>query len=141
MKIDPSLFVANRAAGAASTARPPQGRFELPAMEAPHAPQASTAARSVAGAGLVAAIAGEADRQARRERRQSHASALLGRLEALMRELSLGRIDSATLQSLGAGLNDSALRSDDPVLESLIDAIELRAAVEIAKLRARKPRF
>ena len=141
MKIDPSLSVAHRGPLAGPATRPLQGRFELPSAQEPAAPQASVAARSIAGAGLVAAIAGEGERQARRQRRQGHASALLGRLEALARALSHGPVDSALLHSVAAGLDDSPSRSDDPVLESLIDAIELRAAVEIAKLRARKPRF
>lgn len=91
--------------------------------------------------GLIAAIAADEGRQGRRQKRQAHAAALLDRLEGLAREMALGQVESGTLDGLAASLGAVGEASDDPVLEALVDAVELRVAVEIAKLKARNGQF
>lgn len=141
MKIDPAFSLVSRALANPGVARGVSSRFTLPPIEDAQASAGPARARAVGGAGLVAALAGEVDREARRQRRQSHAAGLLGGLEMLMRALSLGYVDSKTLDGLAQTLDDSGSASDDPALEGLIEAIELRAAVELAKLKAQKPRI
>lgn len=71
----------------------------------------------------------------------AHAASLLDALEGLARELAAGVIESGTLEGLSARLGGAGDSSTDPALDTLVAEIELRAAVEMAKLKARKGRF
>lgn len=59
---------------------------------------------------------------------------LLDRLKSLQSELLAGQLDRATLEDLQRQLGRRAERSSDPALQAVLDDIELRAAVELAKL-------
>lgn len=59
-------------------------------------------------------------------------------LEQLHRDLLLGRIPEATLRNLEASVNQQREQFTDPRLKQLLDEIELRAAVEVAKLERAK---
>lgn len=59
-------------------------------------------------------------------------------LEELHRDLLLGRVPEGTLRRLESSVNQKREAFTDPKLKQLLDEIELRAAVELAKLdRAR----
>jgi Class II flagellar assembly regulator len=75
------------------------------------------------------------DPTAERRRATRHGHSLLDELRALQLGLVDGWVSEGTLRRL-SGLVDS-LRPDagDPQLTAVLDAIELRAAVELAKLR------
>jgi len=59
---------------------------------------------------------------------------LLDRLESLRRDILVGAISKEKLVSLAHALRAQRGQTDDPRLKKIIDEIELRAKVEIAKL-------
>lgn len=75
-------------------------------------------------------------RQGRRRAALSRSDALLQRLEGLRTDLLDGRIAPARLRALAQALREERLASDDPDVEAVLDEIELRAAVELAKQAA-----
>ena len=60
--------------------------------------------------------------------------ALLDRLDELRLGLLFGRLSKATVERLVAVLESKRGEVDDPQLAQVLDEIELRAAVELAKL-------
>lgn len=62
------------------------------------------------------------------------ADSVLDRLAALQADLLAGMIPASRLQALTKMLRVQRERVDDPQLNTLIDEIELRAEVELAKL-------
>ena len=101
--------------------------------------------RAAAGAGHVGGIASLAalggllalqelpDAAERRRRGLRRGHILLDRLEELRLALLDGRLPEATLGALQAGLVDRG-QLDEPRLTALLEEIELRVAVELAKL-------
>ena len=67
-----------------------------------------------------------------------HAEALLEDLEGLHRDLLLGRVGAERLRQLGArlGAKQDQEPSADPQLTALVGEIEVRVAVELAKIAA-----
>jgi Class II flagellar assembly regulator len=102
------------------------------------APDASTPAQSVARStpttGLMGILALQQvdDPTTRRSAGLKRGGALLDHLEDIRRSLVLGDVTVAKLQQIAAmvGTED---RSGDPRLDSILDEIGLRAAVELAK--------
>ncbi len=80
-------------------------------------------------------VAGEDDGGKDRRRRAavSRSDALLQRLESLRTDLLDGRIALDRLQALARALREERVASDDPDIEAVLDEVELRAAVELAK--------
>ena len=70
----------------------------------------------------------------RRRRVVSRAGRLLDSLEALKISLLDGEVTSAALEALARGVREERGRTDDERLEGVLDEIETRAMVEIAKL-------
>lgn len=62
------------------------------------------------------------------------AEGLLDQLEAIRRGILLGRISTQRLQSIVKALEVQREKSQDPKLVEIINDIELRAKVELAKL-------
>ena len=58
---------------------------------------------------------------------------VLDKLEEIRRDILLGRISKERLVTLAQGLRARKARIDDPALKAIIEDIELRAEVEIAK--------
>jgi hypothetical protein len=83
--------------------------------------------------GLVALQANE-DATERRKRQVRRGHDLLDGLDKLKAALLGGAVPSAQLVQLKAQLEARRENTDDPRLEDLIGHIELRVAVEIAKL-------
>lgn len=140
MKIDfaVSAPLSNSARAGAPRTAPPGFRVPVDAksISMSEARPAGTVVRMQAPV-LIAEIAAGHEREQRR-RRHGHAAALLDRLEALKCDIVLGRLESAALEGLQGALSAGGEVSADPVLEALVEAVELRAAVEIAKLKARR---
>ena len=70
----------------------------------------------------------------RRRRAVSRAGRLLDTLEALKISVLDGAVTPAVLQALAKGVREERSRTDDPGLEGVLDEIETRAMVEMAKL-------
>ncbi|MBV6632169.1 MAG: flagellar assembly protein FliX [Alphaproteobacteria bacterium] len=66
---------------------------------------------------------------------------ILGALEGLRDDILLGRVSAGTMQQLTNFVEDAREETDDPELTAVLDEIDLRAQVELAKLEmARKGR-
>ncbi len=76
------------------------------------------------------------DPLARRARARKRGEVLLDRLEDIRLGLLVGAIPRHRLEELGTMVNTARERCDDERLNAVLDEIELRAAVELAKLEA-----
>ncbi len=68
-----------------------------------------------------------------RRRAVSRGYDLLDQLEGLKMDLLAGRVGAERLERL-VGMLERRFQSDDPALEAMVDDIELRVKVELAKL-------
>ena len=102
-----------------------------------------TTAPPVEGGGAVVGIGGilaaqsvsdEGQSPGERRRRAQRGLDLLEKLEELRRGLLLGHIPKDKLADLARLVRDKRERGADPVISRLLDEIELRASVELAKL-------
>jgi hypothetical protein len=86
--------------------------------------------------GILAAQSVDPDGQSPQERRRraQKGFALLESLEEIRKGLLLGRIPKDRLAELVRTVRDKRERGTDPVIARLLDEIELRASVELAKL-------
>jgi hypothetical protein len=92
-----------------------------------------------AGPGAVEAVfalqeAPNATEEHQRKQVRAHGEDLLDRLEMVRRWILDGAIPKEKLAELARLVRAQRRRTDDPRLEAIIDEIELRAEVEIAKL-------
>jgi hypothetical protein len=74
------------------------------------------------------------DREARRRNLISHGDRLLDLLTDLRNGLVMGGLSRATIETISESLQQRKEAIDDPALLGLIQEIEVRAAVELAKL-------
>jgi hypothetical protein len=88
-----------------------------------------------ASLGAMLALQAVADPAERRRRAVRRGHALLDRLEELRLGLLEGGVPQASLRHLRSGLAGDDL-ADEPQLRAVLEGIELRAAVELAKLEA-----
>ena len=70
----------------------------------------------------------------RRRRAVRRADTILDALEGLKIELLEGQLGPAILERLTRAVREQRSMTDDPKLEGLLDQVETRAAVELAKL-------
>jgi len=70
----------------------------------------------------------------RRRRATNRAGVILGALEGLKLDLLEGKLTPGAMQALTRAVREQRSLTDDPALEGLLDEIETRAAVELAKL-------
>jgi hypothetical protein len=108
------------------------------------APAASEAASSVSGVNalagldaLVALQAADGDRKGRR-RAMERGRSILDRLDELRLALLDGNLTESQIGSLLADVAGQRSRSDDPALNEVLDEIDLRAQVELAKYESRR---
>jgi hypothetical protein len=103
----------------------------------------TSAAAGVGGAGAVARVSSLEALMAlqevggsleRRRRAVGRASRILEALEDLKLDLLAGGLTATVIESLTRAVRDQRAMTDDPRLEGLLDEIETRAAVELAKL-------
>jgi len=95
---------------------------------------APSAIVSTGGLGALFALQEMPDATARRRKAMARATKLLDRLDDLQLGLIDGAIDQASLGDLAAAARSAREATDDPALQGVLDEIELRAAVELAKL-------
>jgi hypothetical protein len=137
MKIQPAApgqgTAARRTASASRGAA--DGKFasllDIGATADSHPPAAPGAVQALDN---LLAVQEVSDRTGSRKRALSHGQDILDRLEVIRLGLLAGTIPQERLQALVGLLSRSRADFDDPGLRDLIDQIELRAAVELAKL-------
>lgn len=97
--------------------------------------------RGVAGVDALIAVQEAPDATAGRSRGlvMRYGGELLDSLDAIHHALLMGSIPKHRLSDLAAKMRARAQESQDPRLEEIIHDIELRAAVEIAKLTRKLP--
>ena len=90
----------------------------------------------LAGVSTVLALQGAPDSTERRARQRAvqRGDAMLDELEEIRLGLLLGAIPRARLEQLAQLVRTRREQVDDPRLMAILDEIELRAAVELAKL-------
>lgn len=100
--------------------------------------RSGAAAPGIAVSALSAMLSVQEDDTSRGRRRQAVArgNTLLDQLERIRNGLLTGSLPVSTLQRLQEMLADAREGSDDPALTEVLAEIELRAAVELAKLEA-----
>ena len=133
--------------GATSTqgSRPARaaGGFSLPASgpaSGPASAAATSSASSVAGVSALMALQGVEDATERRRRAIRRGGGLLDRLDELKLAMLNGQDGAAALERLARTLREERPNDADPGLNSVLDQIDLRAAVEMAKAEAARAR-
>jgi hypothetical protein len=135
MKIDTGAPVRSASASrlrGGTAARSGIGFAEL--LSEPAAPKNVTGAAPLNGADAMLALEEVADATERNRKARERGSAMLDRLEAIRIGLLDGVVASETIAELGRLVRDRRDGAGDPRLAGLLDEIELRAAVELAKL-------
>ncbi|MBX9932322.1 MAG: flagellar assembly protein FliX [Methylobacterium sp.] len=136
MRVD-TRFVAQAAGPAASGRRPEAATaFALEHHSAAAAAAGSPAAASLAGLDAILTLQGQSETPKERRRRSAQRGhELLDGLDRLKASLLSGKVSTRDLQAIAGRLSDRAGLSGDPRLDGLVADIELRAAVELAKLQ------
>jgi len=125
------------AAGPRATRPGAGGGFRLPgAGEAESAAAASGPARlaGVMSVDVLLALQDVGGPLERKRKAVSRAGRILDVLDEVKLALLDGKLDLGRLEQLRRAVRDERAHTDDPRLEAVLDEIELRAAVEIAKL-------
>lgn len=120
------------------------GGFSLPAAtggSAPASASATSSMSSLAGVSALMALQGVEDPTERRRRAIRRGNGLLDRLDELKMALLSGQDGAAALSRLAHYLREERPETDsDSGLKSVLDQIELRAAVEMAKSEVSRSR-
>jgi hypothetical protein len=95
---------------------------------------APAGAAPVGGIGALFALQEVPDATVGRRKAIARGTQLLDRLSELQLGLLGGAIDRSSLADLAATVRAARAGTDDPRLQEVLDEIELRAAVELAKL-------
>lgn len=106
------------------------GADDAPAVAAPFESHGVAAVESL----LAVQEVPDAPEERSRGLARQYGDDILDRLESLRRDILFGRIPKDRLVDLAHALRAQRGETDDPRLRSIIDEIELRAKVEIAKL-------
>ena len=103
-------------------------------MDEPPSANASTSAAPLTALSSLLAVQEVPDPLAGKKRAVQRGDSILDELKELQVELVEGRVSEGTLRSLAHMLDQPRPDIDDPGLNQVLDDIELRAAVELAKL-------
>ena len=117
------------------------GGFSMPQMSgaAPSAAAAATApASAVADVSALMALQGVETATERRRRAIRRGGTLLDRLEELKIAMLSGEAGEGALERLGRTLREERPEDEDAGLTGLLEQIDLRAAVELAKAEVRR---
>lgn len=128
-----------------SRAKPSGGAsgFSLPSVNAASGAASTASVGGLAGVGSVdallalqaaGALGDPLERKKRAVRRADHILDILGEVRIALID---GDISHATLDRLTRAIREQRDQTDDPRLEGVLNEIETRAAVELAKLQAR----
>ena len=109
------------------------------AAAAPSAATASAAAGGVSDVSALMALQGIEGPLERRRRAIRRGGGLLDRLDELKLALLSGDADEASLDRLARSLREERADDGDPGLNAVLDQIDLRASVELAKAEMRRP--
>jgi len=124
----PARETRRSAAGGFARELPPNG-------DGVTAPRTISGSTFVPGVDLLLALHDEDDGARRRRLVISRGEALLDRLDGLRVALLAGRLSLPEIEALAEAVSKRLQDCDDPALASILADIELRAAVEIAKLQ------
>ncbi len=134
MRVDQKLPIGTTGVAARRSA----GRgFSVETPSQPPAAAGAAAAASASGVGSIESLLvlqGEEDPAQRRRRVARRGTDLLDQLDRLKAAILSGRIPAVDLLRLRALLSERRDTTDDPRLDEVLAHIELRAAVELAKL-------
>ncbi|MBL8556311.1 MAG: flagellar assembly protein FliX [Phenylobacterium sp.] len=126
-----------------SGARPARGGggegFRIAGAPAPAAPAQVSTVSGVSGVVGVEALLALQDVESATERKRrsvGRAGRLLDELDELKIALLGGELSAGQLARLARTVREQRAATDDPKLEGVLDEIETRAAVELAKLEA-----
>ncbi|WP_430912928.1 flagellar assembly protein FliX [Methylobacterium sp. sgz302541] len=137
MRVDsrsPAQGATSVAAGRRADA--PRG-FSLGTAPETASAQGPAAAATLAGLDAVLTLQGAQETPHERRRRQAkRGNDLLDGLDRLKAALLTGRVPTSELRSIAGRLSERSGISGDPRLDAIVADIELRAAVELAKLRS-----
>ena len=122
------------------TSRASGGGFSLPSGGASSAgaSSAASAAGGVAGVSALMALQGVEDATERRRRAMRRGGGLLDRLDELKLMMLAGQDGVGVLNNLARAVREERPDSADPGLNAVLDQIDLRAAVELAKADMRR---
>jgi hypothetical protein len=115
------------------------GGFRVAGPSAPAAPTQVSTVSNVSGVMGVEALLALQDVESPTERRRrsvGRAGRLLDELDDLKVALLGGELTQSQLDRLSRAVREQRAATDDPKLEAVLDEIETRAAVELAKLEA-----
>lgn len=115
------------------------GGFSIAGAQAPAAPAVVSSAPGVGGVVGVEALLALQDVESATERRRrsvGRAGRMLDELDGLKISLLSGELDADQLDRLARAIREQRAATEDPGLEALLDEIETRAAVELAKLES-----
>lgn len=138
MKIDRSSLHAATPLRRKDKAKSGDGTFgdTMNAGSAPASASEGGRTSCVAGAGALLSLQEiPAGTDGERERGRQRGERLLARLEELRDGLLMGRMAPDTVRRLADEVDQARSEIDDPGLNEILDEIELRAHVELAKLR------
>lgn len=129
--------------GPAAGARPTRttGGFAVPqsaGAAAPAAASATAGASAVTDVSALMALQGVETATERRRRAVRRGGGLLDRLDELKIALLSGEAGDGALERLGRTLREERPEDPDPALTGLLEQIDLRAAVELAKAEVRR---
>ena len=113
---------------------------QAPAAASPSAATASTAAGGVSDVSALMALQGIEGPLEKRRRAIRRGGGLLDRLDELKLALLTGDADEGSLDQLARTLREERTDDGDADLNALLDQIDLRASVELAKAEMRGKR-
>ena len=121
----------------AARGRPGSSSFAEALSEGPDARDPVTVSGQVGALNSLLSVQEVEDWDGGKKRALERGADLLDQLEELRTGLLLGRVPAARIQRLASRLKEQCQEHSDPRLSEIIAEIELRAAVELAKLELR----
>lgn len=140
MRIEGRLRTEGAGAGVPRAPGPGGQRFSVPEAATPAPTNAATASRAAHGVDVLLALQSFDVSGERRRRAVQRGRSLLDALDALKLALIEGTLPESGIARLRALIAEQRLPTGDAGLDDLLDAVELRAKVELAKW-ASSPRF